>query len=532
MDRLIQLQQRGRPSTVSSVTEVEEEDEDVADFYQYVPRRKGDFPPVSYEPGDDAPRSTRYEIVDREFENDIPVYIVRPRILTAEHELRQKAQSPRSDRRSVDVQDATKTRLSRSRTTASARSTPAEASSLYDPSDANLQRVDLFDIYSYVTQRDLERFETHRFRNPKTEDFPVIVSSSEASSVVAREERAHQRDEIKSEPPRKLGRPFKKRKKIDDGLMVVIESPRVTSVSGGGRIRTLDSAIEVEDSEDTQESPSSGVISREDIAPTIEDTADELDVMDMTTSLRGLGGPVGQKLMAGFSQPRRSTRSMSRRPSSSAERQTMREAVALPSIEMKKRRGRPAKPRLHTAHLQVSQPTLPRGSSSSHANGNMISSVSTSRSTSHASKQTTMDIYLKAKFTVEAANIHPSKAAHGRQTPRRRGSQPTLKANNKMPDKVNSKQPASKDQPVRPILAHHDEEVNFEEEDDMDEEAEYEISHIVLHDDTHGHGNRFYLVAWRGFPLEEATWLTERELGDAPDVLKAYLRSLSADGMG
>jgi hypothetical protein len=549
MDRLIQLQQRGSPrSTVSSIAETEEEDEeDVADFYQYVPRRKGDFPPVGHEPADDAPQSTRYEIVDREFEDDIPIYIVRPRIFTAEHDIRQRDRTPRSEdvaQRSVDVQDElddgtsapdalASTRLFRSRTTASVRGMPADSSLSYEPNDPNIQRVDLFDIYDYVTQRDLERFETHRFRNPKIEDFPVINPLSEASSVVAREERAHHRDEIKSvEPKRKLGRPFKK-KKIDHGPMVVIGSPRVTSKSRG-HTRTP-SLMEVDDSEDTQGSVSYGANGHEDITPTIEDAADELDVLDMTTSLRGLGGPLGQKLKAlpkptaVLSQPRRSTRSISRRlSSSSAERQIMREAMTLPITEVKKRRGRPAKTLLDSAHLNAPQPKLSRDSSTSHTNSNMVSSRSTSRSTSYANKQTTMDIYLKAKSTVEAANVHPSKT-HSQRTPRKQTPQPTVKTNSKMPTNTNGEQLASRHQSVQPIVTAQKNEISIED-DEEDEEDEYEISHIVLHDDSRD--TRFYLVAWKGFPLEEATWLTDRELRDAPDVLKAYRRTLTADEMG
>jgi hypothetical protein len=139
-----------------------------------------------------------------------------------------------------------------------------------------------------------------------------------------------------------------------------------------------------------------------------------------------------------------------------------------------------------------------------------------------------MDIYLKAKSTVEAANVHPSKT-HGQRTPRKQTPQPTVKTNGKMPTNTNGEQLASRHQSVQPIVTAQMNEISIEE-DEEDEEDEYEISHIVLHDDSRD--IRFYLVAWKGFPLEEATWLTDLELRDAPDVLKAYQRTLAADGMG
>ena len=99
MDRLIQLQQRkGRPKTYAIAENVEEEEEDVADFYEYVPRRKGDFPPVAYEPPDSPPQTTRYEILDRVFEDDIPIYIVRPRMSAEAHDILPSIETDESSR--------------------------------------------------------------------------------------------------------------------------------------------------------------------------------------------------------------------------------------------------------------------------------------------------------------------------------------------------------------------------------------------------------------------------------------------------
>jgi hypothetical protein len=71
-------------------------------------------------------------------------------------------------------------------------------------------------------------------------------------------------------------------------------------------------------------------------------------------------------------------------------------------------------------------------------------------------------------------------------------------------------------------------EVKEQEVDDAAEEG-YEISHIVLHDDSRG--ERYYLVAWKGYEVEDATWLTESELEDAQEVLQEYLLGLAENGV-
>jgi len=65
-----------------------------------------------------------------------------------------------------------------------------------------------------------------------------------------------------------------------------------------------------------------------------------------------------------------------------------------------------------------------------------------------------------------------------------------------------------------------------DDEFEMQEDGEeYEISHIILHDDSRD--ERYYLVAWKGYDIEDATWLTEGELEGAQDALQEYLQSLT-----
>ena len=54
---------------------------------------------------------------------------------------------------------------------------------------------------------------------------------------------------------------------------------------------------------------------------------------------------------------------------------------------------------------------------------------------------------------------------------------------------------------------------------------EYEIEGILRH---RGKGvRRRYLVLWKGYPLEEATWEPEMHLDHAPEVLEEYLRRVN-----
>ena len=57
---------------------------------------------------------------------------------------------------------------------------------------------------------------------------------------------------------------------------------------------------------------------------------------------------------------------------------------------------------------------------------------------------------------------------------------------------------------------------------------EYEVEGILRHK---GKGaRRRYLVLWKGYPLEEATWEPERHLDHAPEILEEYLRRRSRLG--
>ena len=540
MDRLVQLQ-RGRPRLKPpTIAEEEESDEDVADFYQYVPRRKGDFPPAAYEPSDVAPQVTRYEIVDREFEDDIPVYLVRewkspkpkrealPITERGEDLVAFKTREDKVEDGRTDLQKlALRTRRSSSRQTpvsASSNSVQDRDSLNYDPDDPSLLHVDLFDIYNYVSPKELERFETYRFENPKQEDYPVMIPLSVTSSVVEREERVVHRDEVKSikpgpKPKGKPGRPPKKNSRM--GPMVVIESPRAISRStSSGDI--LASSV-IEDSEDVDEEIDNGV---DFIQPSIEVNSgdEELDILDMSTSLRGTGGLLGSTIRPKTTMPtpRRSTRSASRLLS--PDRQ-----IRLESRQSKhepKRRGLPPKVLNDTSRLQ---PTSWRGSKTPHSNGNgtIASSTSTSRSGSRSNTQTTIDSYLKAMSKVKEAK-EPSflSKSQNRTSPREQTPQ-LSKSRHEPPAKLNGqsvkakgKQPISRSQSVQLF----DESVLPADEPVEDEEGEYEIDRILLHDDSTS--ERFYLVAWKGYDLESATWLTEHELEDAQDALQEYLQTL------
>ena len=56
---------------------------------------------------------------------------------------------------------------------------------------------------------------------------------------------------------------------------------------------------------------------------------------------------------------------------------------------------------------------------------------------------------------------------------------------------------------------------------------EYEVESILRHK---GKGARKqYLVLWKGYPLDEATWEPEAHLDHAPEVLEEYLRRVEKE---
>lgn len=580
MDRLIQLQQRkGRPKTYAIAENVEEEEEDVADFYEYVPRRKGDFPPVAYEPPDSPPQTTRYEILDRVFEDDIPIYIVRPRMSAEAHDILPSIETDESSRSASQFVSSIKDGVdngtnvkhgSRSISTpASTPSLPGVSDLNYDPDDPAIERVDLFDIYEYVTQRELERFETYRFEHPKPEDYPEMIPASRSSSVVEREERAQHRQDVKklpvAKPKGKRGRPPKKQIKV--GPMVVIDSPR--SASG-----TLGLATSRDGSEEMRDASPDGSGREDEIVPTIEEATEELDLLDMSTSLRGTGGMLGKRLRPSsavvMSRSARSSRSISRLGTAGQiEAQRRQAATKAPNG---KRRGRPPKKSESHSIAPSAQPSSSRASLSRQqdtedAEPNDVASALISRlkSKPSSSTQSTLNAYFKVKETIKLATRPPS-SKQSRQSPRKETPgvhrwkqeqvvmpgekqasrsnaghysnadirKPVLSQKEQMTGKyrstsvkTNGKQPVSKSQSVQPMLQVPPPKVlaeDVEMEDGDDEENDYEISHIVLHEDSGG--QRYYLVAWKGYDLDQATYLTAAELESAPEILQEYLNGL------
>jgi hypothetical protein len=554
MDRLIQLQQ-GRHRTklsyaIPEESQGDESEDDVADYYTYIPRRKGDFPPLAFEVPDVSPANTRYEIVDREFEHDVPVYVVRPKrrdgseevnvVPTTEGPLLPTAQESDGSNAWTDRQeDAPETCLTSARPTPSSSvDAPAISALPYDPNGLDILRVDLFDIYSYVSQRELERFETYRFEHPKPEDYPIMVPMSRGSSVVEREERAQHREEIKAavpaKPKGKPGRPPKKKGRF--GPMVVVHSPRASSETP-----LLGSRGE---SEDLGDLSSMDVDATGDVAYTIEETVEELDLLDMSTSLRGTGGMLGkafEKKTPTAAKSFRDTQARSRlgSSSSSAERQIPLESRE--QVQGHKRRGRPPKDlngrngsasasHINPPSAAFDQARLTHGNGlrGASASTSGATSTSASRSSSGLRMQTTMDDYFRS--TASEAREPPLMLAH-RASPRRQTPPPT-KVNGKQPARLtdrqvyakqserrkNGKQPVSRSRSVQPPEP--------APEDMVIDDEDYEISHIILHDDSRG--ERYYLVAWKGYGSEDATWLTETELQDAQDALQEYLHMLAA----
>ena len=55
---------------------------------------------------------------------------------------------------------------------------------------------------------------------------------------------------------------------------------------------------------------------------------------------------------------------------------------------------------------------------------------------------------------------------------------------------------------------------------EVDNEPEYEVERLVAH--RRRAGGLQYLVRWSGYDPSEDTWLDEKDLCNAPDILTAY----------
>ena len=80
-----------------------------------------------------------------------------------------------------------------------------------------------------------------------------------------------------------------------------------------------------------------------------------------------------------------------------------------------------------------------------------------------------------------------------------------------------------KDKP-RESHMHHVDESSSDSEDDAPPDKDHEVEAILKHRDVKG--RRKYLVKWRGYPVEEATWEPVAHLANSPNLLRAYLRNV------
>ena len=79
--------------------------------------------------------------------------------------------------------------------------------------------------------------------------------------------------------------------------------------------------------------------------------------------------------------------------------------------------------------------------------------------------------------------------------------------------------PANLDESLHPI-----QDVERPPPDIINQEEEFEVEDILDHRGSLRH--RQYLVKWQGYPMSEATWEAKSNLKHAPDIVRAYERSL------
>ena len=80
-----------------------------------------------------------------------------------------------------------------------------------------------------------------------------------------------------------------------------------------------------------------------------------------------------------------------------------------------------------------------------------------------------------------------------------------------------------KDKPREPQMQHAEDEED-DSESGMGRMKDYEVEAILNHRDVRG--RREYLIKWRGYPSEDATWEPASNLDNCSKLLRAYLRNI------
>jgi hypothetical protein len=524
------------------------------DRFTYIPRTREVRPAITLLPSDRAPRSRRYTILDRvEDDNEIPRYILREDVASNSPQ-NTSLDSPQSQRTPSLTSDLKLILLHNGSVRNRPIASPHTSQPIpdYDPDDPSLLRISLLYIDNFVSPRQVEEYENKRFANPKPEDDPFAGrrrDTASQSSASSGRRSAIPQEEVREKKP--VGRPPKKRRLLE--AVVINNAMRRSPLSGSS----------ISGSEPSENQSINGIqaMRREDV---------EADV-DMLDSIEGDGSipesDVEETLRAFFPNripdpsPRRSTRSIStvesqssiaplplkspmqisQSPSSGGN--TRSRATSYVSAQSSKRASRSASvlSSVHAAPPTKLLPPAPITKSSSWQKSSLTNQrprpeVATadlakqliaqqfgtspkSRLQPTSPKRVSKPIIPSAQ---SAASVASSSLSKQKQKP---GFRPNftqsklsfVKAQPRQKSPSLKLKPRIKREPTPPPAEE-------DEDEGEDDEPEYEVSKILSHHDNEF--GRYYRVAWKGFPDEESTYLTEEELGGARKLLKKYKKRL------
>jgi hypothetical protein len=440
------------------------------ELLKYVPRR--DFSKLTVAASDTPPRAERYEVLDRVPDNDgVPAYMIR-RVETPKST---KARTNRTSNIAVSSRTQSgRTSSDGSREQSRARGTPPTPIPLlstqdYDVNDASILKISLFDIENYVSAREIERFENERYEHPHADDLPHRTPTASLSGS-ASGRRSPARGV--GRPPARLavrekrpsGRP-PKRKRMN---AVVVVPAAMAPPPAQNSVPALDAS-----GSEGECSFFSAAEQNED-APMVESIEEDIYKGEVGAAPALQGTPKKFSKFGMMLPP--TTRSTTAESSSASASSRKHSPRNIPIVNYK------------------IDPPLPKWAH-------------------------------RSPFSNREVGVSESVPNQPHQQRSRGGSESSLSASRRnvevsehivVSHKLNLPSPVALS-PTKPAGA-----TTVEEEN---EEEEYEISHVISHDDSTG--TRFYLVGWVGYSDAEATWLSEDELQGAQEVLGVYLDNLA-----
>jgi hypothetical protein len=488
------------------------------DRFTYLPRRH-EFAEVALLPSDAAPRGVQYELVDRIVgEDGVPEYIVRraDASTAVEEGVGSNPDAPRDN--GGDLSRATSNLPTyRSGTLPPRTAAPTNARSstsapclpkpndniVNKPADPSVFTISLYEVEAYVSAREIERFENERYKHPRPDDFPHRTPTTSRSASLdifggghgrrrtgGTASAAHSRQT--SQPQKEhRGRPSKRRKTAntdDGGVRGVMSTKSVANT--GATPNDEEASAEGTSAESLASHPQDDQGTSEEVADSDVDMLQSIEHDDdsaipLPTSPISMSATLPLHILSPTKQPA-SPWTPSKKPPKYGMMAPFTEASS-------------GKPSRRTRQIRAESTRSPGKDA-----------------TTSASSSSPSPLPSRAATSTSPTRKHPRSTLNSKPESKRTPSSQSSRHTSRRPTHT---------QP-QPIPADPDPDPDPDRADGEGDDAdEYEISHIITHDDSTG--ARYYLVAWLGYPDEQATWMPTHQLHSAQLLLDAYLDELA-----